>query len=134
MTNVKPLFYNIGYRATWVEIDRYLLRQDLKKAGDAFMVEMLEIDQSAVERLAKTLRQHDQVPGRAKLDEHLIEQAKVRRTLETRLSFVEQGLRTSLQWYQNRLVESDQTFHELWQQLHDEQANLLPVLTELLRK
>ncbi|MCP4164968.1 MAG: hypothetical protein GY759_03620 [Chloroflexi bacterium] len=130
--STNDLISNLRYRSTWVIILEYFLRLRPKADIAALMGDMLEQEQQAVELLAHTLRQADVAPARIGINDELVYQGKLRRTTTARLQFIATGIDNSLVWYQTRLAEPDNPCHDIWQTLHDPQAEMALRFTALL--
>ncbi len=124
------LIINLRHRSAWAIVCQELLSTHPTPEAVHFLLQMRENEQTAVELLARALRELGAPPGLLSPNDELIVDARRRRDQTTRLQFIEVGLERSLVWYQNHLADASSSHHDLWQTLHDRQ---LPVLAEVKR-
>lgn len=129
---LQDVITNLRFHTAWIEIGAYFQRNRPDGKDSAFIRRMMQVEQSIIHRLSRTLRQHDYAPSRIQPDSTLIEQAKKRQTPETVLRYIHHGILMSLEWYQERLKMPDHPFRALWQELFDEQSQLKMEIEQVL--
>ena len=118
------LIINARHCLTWAAICQHYLKQQPKPEQRALFQDLQDAEQLALAELASILRKHDIRPGDLQIFEHLLQQAKARKSEETRLRFVQRGLAQALQWYQERIESADTSLRPTWQLLYDRLAPL----------
>ena len=130
--STNDLITNLRFRASWIDVCRIYITRLPKPEVKAFLQDMMEVDQAAVDELARALRKLDVPPASVGIDNTLVSQVKTRRTWTPRLRFIEQGLATSTAWYQTKLAEPRNPHQTLWQELYEQQLTLAEKLDQIV--
>lgn len=122
----------IEFQRAWIAICEDYLRKKPKEDVTAILRDLIEAEYESIELLAQALRQAGVAPGIVGSREELVREAKRRSNTRTRLQFIDVGLIQSLAWYEQRLKDTDSSYHELWQALYDLQAPIAERIRALL--
>ncbi|NOZ73647.1 MAG: hypothetical protein GXP38_17445 [Chloroflexi bacterium] len=120
-TELDAVITNTRHCLTWVAICNHYLQRNPKEDFRDLLEELLVAEQQAVAELAGILRQHGIRPGDLTMLDSLYAQARVRKTDQARMRFIQQGLANSDEWYQTQIQASSPPLRELWQSLSDRQ-------------
>jgi len=123
---------NLRYHSAWVEICRIFLSRHPETSFAALLADLHEVEQSAVDLTARSLRMEGSPPATIDSDKRLVKQALTLSTEDARLRFVGSGLERSRAWYQEKLAKPEAPHQDLWQQLLDEQNEFVERHTGLL--
>lgn len=121
-TELDAIITNTRHCLTRAAICEHYLQRNPKEDFRDLLEELLVLEQDAVAELAGILRQNDIKPGDLTVLDSLLAQARVRKTDQARMHFIQQGLVHSLAWYENQIQISSPPLNEVWQHLHDQQA------------
>jgi len=121
-TDLNALSANIRHSLTWSAICEHYLRRRPKKDFRSLLEELQTTEQLIAADLAHILRQHNTRPGDLAVLGSLLAQARVRKTDETRMRFIQQGLANSHTWYLAQIEASAPPLRDIWQTPCDQLA------------
>lgn len=128
----QDLLSNLEFHMAWVDVCKMILHNMPNTKAAPFAQRMLRDEQDIIARLSRTLRVQDVPPSRARAAKDIVTQARKRRTPESILRYIHQGVLASLHWYEDRLADPEHSFHDLWTALHQQEVDIRAELENLL--
>ena len=128
----QDLLSNLEFHMAWVDVCKMILHTMPNSKAAPFARRMLQDEQDIIARLSRTLRVQGAPPSRARATKDIVIQARKRRTPESILRYIHQGVLASLRWYEDRLSVPEHPFHDLWADLHQQEANIRTDIENLL--